>query len=57
MINTIGLDNLSCWNGCLYKDANNAQEYLITKLVSILANHKNSGLFVNLISEAAMLIY
>ncbi len=48
-VDAAGLDNSSCLDGCLYTDTDNAKEHLITKLVSVLTNHKNSGTSINLV--------
>lgn len=39
------------------KDANGAREYPTTKLVLVLANYKNAGISINLMSKAPKLIY
>lgn len=52
-----GLDDSGCLSGYLYKNANNTWEHLTTKLVSTLANHKNSGTSIDLLSEAPVFTY
>ena len=56
-VNTIGLNDLGCLIGGLYIDTDNAWEYPTTKLISALANHKNSEITIHLISEIPILIY
>ncbi len=56
-VDTTGLDDSGCLNGCLYMDADDARKYLTTKFVSELANHKNSGTLINLASKAPVLSY
>ena len=52
-----GLNNSSCLSSCLHTDANNVGEHLTTKLISVLANHKDSGTPIDSILEVLLLIY
>lgn len=57
IVNATGLNDLGCLNSCLYTDIDNIQEYLTIKLISILANYKNSEIPINPASEVLVLIY
>lgn len=56
-IDVTALDDLGCLSGCLYTDIDNAQGHPTTKLVSIPANHKNSGTSINPTSKVPILTY
>lgn len=56
-VNAIGLDDSDCLSSCLYMNADNAQEHPTTKLVSALANHRNSETPIYPMSEMPILTY
>ncbi len=56
-VNVAGLDDSGYLSGCLYTDAEDAREHPTTKLVSALANHKNSGTSIDPVSKASVLSY
>ncbi len=56
-VDAVGLDDSGCLSGCLYADADDAREHPTTKLVSTLANHKNSGTLIDPAPKAPVLCY
>lgn len=56
-VDAVCLNDLGYLRDCLYTNANNAQEHPTTKLILILANHKDSKTPINPASEATVLIY
>lgn len=48
---------MGCLSNCLYTDTENAQKHLTIKLISVLANHKDSKTTINPASKAPVLIY
>ena len=56
-VDAAGLNNFSGLSGCLYTNADNAQDHLITKLISTLANYKDSKTPINLAREAPVFMY
>ena len=57
IVDATGLNDLGCLSGYLYTDADNAQEHPTTKLISALANHKDSETPIDPASEAPVLMY
>lgn len=57
VVNTIDLDDSICLTDYLYTNANNALEHPTTKVTSILINHKNLRILINLMSEVPVLTY
>lgn len=56
-VNATSPNDLWYLSNCLYTNANNTQEPLTTKLISVLANHKDLEIPINLISKAQILMY
>lgn len=56
-VNTVSRNDSSYLSGCLYTHADNTREYLTTKLILTLANHKDSETPINPTSEALVLTY
>ncbi|WP_375449087.1 DUF6570 domain-containing protein [uncultured Nostoc sp.] len=56
-VDVAGLNDLGCLSGCLYTDADDARDHPTTKLISALANHKDSETPIDPASEAPVLTY
>lgn len=56
-VDAAGLNDSGCLSGCLYTDTDNVREHPTTKLISALANHKDSETPIDPASEAPVLTY
>lgn len=57
LVDTNSLNDSGCLSGCLYVDADNSQKHPTTNLISVLANHKDSGTPINPALEVLLLTY
>lgn len=57
VVDATGLNDSGCLYNCLYTDADDAQEHPTTKLISALANHKDSETPIDPASEAPVFTY
>lgn len=55
--NTASLNISACLGGCLYTDIDNAWKHLTTKLISVVENHKDSGISIDHASKVLLLTY
>ena len=56
-VDDTSLNDLGCLSDCLYTDADDIQKHLTTKLISALANYKDSEIPIDPISKAPILTY
>ena len=57
VVDAASLDVSNCLSGCLYTDVDDAGKHSTTKLISALANHKDSKTLIDPALEASVLTY